>query len=73
MCTPSLAIDLVIESTLPDGAPGVVLVERADNGLFATMGGFVDVGETVESAVARELKEETGLDLASTPSLLGVW
>mmetsp|Transcript_39384 Transcript_39384/g.106329 ORF Transcript_39384/g.106329 Transcript_39384/m.106329 type:complete len:238 (+) Transcript_39384:26-739(+) len=73
MCTPSLAIDLVIESTLPNGEPAVVLVERADNGLFATMGGFVDVGETVETAVARELMEETGLELASPPSLLGVW
>ena len=46
MCTPSLAIDLVIETTLPDGEPGIVLVIRRDNGLAATMGGFVDVGET---------------------------
>ncbi|KAH8095074.1 hypothetical protein JL720_2349 [Aureococcus anophagefferens] len=41
MCTPSLAIDLVIES----GDDGVVLVRRGDNGKYATMGGFVGVGE----------------------------
>ena len=69
MCTPSLAIDLVIES----GEDAVVLVRRGDNGKFATMGGFVDVGEAPRDAVARELKEETNLDLASPPSLLGVF
>ena len=73
MCTPSLAIDLVIETTLPDSAPGIVLVIRRDNGLAATMGGFVDVGETTEHAVARELLEETGLALAAPPTLLGMW
>lgn len=70
MCTPSLAIDLVIERG--DGE-SVLLVERADNGLFATMGGFVDVGETLHDAVARELLEETGLTLARAPQLLGVY
>lgn len=36
MCTPSLAIDLVIESG--DDA-GIIFVLRRDNGLYATMGG----------------------------------
>ena len=73
MCTPSLAIDLVIETTLPDGAPGIVLVIRRDNGLAATMGGFVDVGELPRDAVARELREETNLELVGEPELLGVF
>ena len=51
LCTPSLAIDLVIEAPLADGSgeEGVVLVRRRDNGLWATMGGFVNVGETTEA------------------------
>ena len=49
MCTPSLAIELVIES----GDDAVVLVRRGDNGKYATMGGFVDVGEDPRDAVAR--------------------
>ena len=78
MCTPSLAIDLVIEVDRPAQIQSqypvaVVLVRRRDNALMATMGGFVDVDETVETAVARELQEETGLALKEPPTLLGVY
>eukprot|EP00613_Pedinella_sp_CCMP2098_P003136 CAMPEP_0171638990 /NCGR_PEP_ID=MMETSP0990-20121206/29375_1 /TAXON_ID=483369 /ORGANISM="non described non described, Strain CCMP2098" /LENGTH=205 /DNA_ID=CAMNT_0012212499 /DNA_START=1 /DNA_END=615 /DNA_ORIENTATION=+ len=62
MCTPSLAVDVIIEV---EGAveDSVVLVRRVDNGKHATIGGFCEVGESVEATVSRELKEETGLDL----------
>ena len=72
MCTPSLAIDLVILS----GTDHVWLVRRKDTNQLATMGGFVMVGETVEQAVIRELREETGIDLSSgrkPPMLFGVY
>jgi 8-oxo-dGTP diphosphatase len=64
LCTPSLAIDLVIVS----GTDHVWLVRRKDTSQLATMGGFVQVGETTEQAVRRELQEETGirLDLSDT-------
>jgi 8-oxo-dGTP diphosphatase len=69
MCTPSLAIDLVIVSQ----SDHVWLVRRKDTGQLATMGGFVIVGEEVEKAVRRELMEETGIDLVEDPVLFGVY
>ena len=72
LCTPSLAIDLVIQS----GPHHVWLVKRRDTGQLACMGGFVEVGETVEHAVQRELREEMGLEIISTDAklqLLGVY
>ena len=71
MCNPSLAIDLVLTS----GSEYVWLVRRKDTGQLATMGGFVDVGETTIDAVSREMKEETGLDIpgGETPRLLGIY
>jgi len=57
--TPLLAVDAVILF-----AGGIVLIKR-DNppfaGCYALPGGFVEVGETVEAAVVREAREETGL------------
>ena len=72
MCTPSLAIDAIIEVPGPvDGQgkktmPSIVLVRRRDPPLkYALPGGFVNVGETVEGAATREVKEETNLEVDS--------
>jgi 8-oxo-dGTP diphosphatase len=70
MCTPSLAIDLVVLS----GKDHVWLVRRKDTNQLATVGGFVKTGESVEAAVLRELWEETGLDhLPSPPEFFGMY
>ncbi len=36
---------------------------RSINGRYSLVSGFVEVGETLEEAVVREVKEETGLDV----------
>lgn len=69
MCTPSLAIDVVIFS----GKDHVWTVRRKDTNQLTVMGGFVNVGETVSSAVARELMEEMGIALEEPPMLFGVY
>lgn len=56
---PVVTVDAIIEI---DG--GIVLIKRKNppHG-WAIPGGFVDYGETLEEAVCREIKEETGLDV----------
>ncbi len=56
---------------LPDGR--IVLIRRRDNGRWALPGGMVDWGEDVSTAVQRELKEETGLELVKIRRLVGVY
>jgi 8-oxo-dGTP diphosphatase len=56
---PTPTVDVIIETGL-----GIVLIRRKNPPLgWALPGGFVDEGETVETAAAREAKEETGLDV----------
>jgi ADP-ribose pyrophosphatase YjhB (NUDIX family) len=42
-------------------AGGVLLVRRADDGLWAMPGGWVEPGESAAGAAVRETEEETGL------------
>jgi 8-oxo-dGTP diphosphatase len=70
--TPALAVDVVIEMVNRPGRP-IVLIERNRPPVgHALPGGFVDVGETVEDAARREMREETGLDVELV-RLLGVY
>ena len=56
---PVPTVDIIIET-----GGGIVLINRKNppHG-WALPGGFVDYGETLETAAVREAKEETGLDV----------
>jgi len=56
---PVPTVDIIIEV-----GGGIVLIERKNEPHgWALPGGFVDYGESYESAAVREAKEETGLDV----------
>ena len=57
--TPKLAVDAIVEYQNK-----IILIERKNIPYgWAIPGGFVDVGETVEDAVRREMKEEINVEL----------
>ncbi len=71
MCTPNIAVDVVIVSG--HDKKYLWLVRRRDTNQLATMGGFVEIDESVEHAVRRECKEEMGVDFKEPPKLFGVY
>jgi len=70
--TPYLSVDGIIKIFNPNFL-GIVLIKRKNSPFgFALPGGFVDIGEKVEDALIREMKEETNLDV-KIQRLLGVY
>jgi ADP-ribose pyrophosphatase YjhB (NUDIX family) len=64
-------IGVTLIPVLPDGR--LVLVKRRDNGLWSLPGGLIDWGESIPSAISRELSEETGLTVIRIGRLVGVY
>lgn len=71
--TPFVSVDGIIELYQGGSFAGIVLIERKNppHG-WAFPGGFIDIGETVEHALVREMKEEISLDV-TIERLLGVY
>jgi 8-oxo-dGTP diphosphatase len=60
---PSVTVDIVVVNR--EAQPRVLLIRRKKEpfaGSWAIPGGFVDPGETLAAAAARELREETGVE-----------
>jgi ADP-ribose pyrophosphatase YjhB (NUDIX family) len=50
----------------------ILMIQRADNGLWALPGGAQDIGESVVEAIKREVLEETGIEIEVT-GLSGIY
>lgn len=61
-----------VAAVVLDGDGRVLLVRRADNGRWGLPMGQVERGETVAEAIAREVREEVGLEV-SVLRLIGVY
>lgn len=51
----------------------VVLIRRGDTGEWCLPGGTLEWGETLRTTLARELREEAGVEVISAGGLLGVY
>jgi len=72
--TPFVAVDgIVMLHDRDEKFKGIILIERKNPPLgIALPGGFVDIGESCENALVREMKEEISLDVEII-ELLGVY
>ena len=71
--TPYITADGIVEIYIDDAFRGIVLIERLNppHGT-ALPGGFMDIGETIERCLKREMAEEIGLDVEIV-ELLGLY
>jgi len=67
-----VAVDVVVELSARAERPVVLIERRYPPRGWALPGGFVDVGESVEAAALREMREEIGCEVV-LDGLLGVY
>lgn len=61
------AVIMLVRKRFADGTERCLLGRQATwpEGVYSTLAGFVDPGETLESAVAREVQEESGISVTN--------
>ncbi len=52
-----------VSAIVTDDRGALLLIHRTDNKYWSIPGGGIEPGETVRQATAREVKEETGIDI----------
>jgi 8-oxo-dGTP diphosphatase len=70
MDTPKHSVS--VAAVITDDQGRALLVQRRDNGHWEPPGGVLELGETIEDGLRREVREETGLDIEPGP-LTGVY
>ncbi|WP_446224826.1 NUDIX hydrolase [Nocardia sp. IBHARD005] len=66
------AIKVAVSAVVLDDSGRILMIRRTDNDRYAIPGGGLEAGETVSEAVAREVLEETGIEVSVT-DLVGVF
>jgi 8-oxo-dGTP diphosphatase len=72
MDTTSTRHSVSVAAVITDEHERALLIQRADNGHWEPPGGVLELAETVEDGLRREVREETGLDVELGP-LTGVY
>lgn len=62
----------VAAAIFDDSGENVLLIKRRDNGRWEPPGGVLELDETIEDGLRREVREETGADIEVGP-LTGVY
>ncbi len=70
--TPQITADVIIEMSLIDDNPIILIQRKFEPYGWAIPGGFVEVGETIATAARREALEETTLEV-ELDVLLGIY
>jgi ADP-ribose pyrophosphatase YjhB (NUDIX family) len=68
----ALGVRPSVSAIILDRRRGLLLQQRSDGGQWGLPGGSVEIGESVRAATAREVREETGLEV-TIRRLVGVY